>query len=106
MKAIFEDRNKQYTASVGDSFAIDKMVDVEMDSSIEFDNVLLVKDDDNKTKIGAPYVTGAKVKAKIVNPYIRDQKVEVFKFKRRKNYKRLKGHKQPYTIIMIEEITA
>lgn len=106
MKAIFEDRNRQYTVQVGDTIVIDKMADVEKDAEITFDKLMMVIDDKNATKIGAPYVSGATVKATVIDNNVRDSKITVFKFKRRKNYKRTKGHKEQRTLIKIESINA
>jgi large subunit ribosomal protein L21 len=105
MKAIFEDRDRQYTVQVGDTIVIDKMADVEKDAEITFDKLMMIIDD-KATKIGAPYVAGATVKAKVLDNDIRDPKIIVFKFKRRKNYKRTKGHKEQRTLIKIESINA
>jgi large subunit ribosomal protein L21 len=105
MKAIFEDRNRQYTVQVGDTIVIDKMADVEKDAEITFDKLMMIIDD-KATKIGTPYVAGATVKAKVLDNDIRDPKIIVFKFKRRKNYKRTKGHKEQRTLIKIESINA
>ncbi len=102
MKAIFEDRTKQYTVQEGDIIAIDL---IEGDAkSIEFDKVLLVTDNDD-VKIGTPYLAGAKVEVEVLNN-TRDDKVLVFKFKNTRNYIRTKGHKQPYTMIKVKSITA
>ena len=105
MKAIFEDRDRQYTVQVGDTIVIDKMADVEKDAEITFDKLMMIIDD-KATKIGTPYVSGATVKAKVLDNDIRDPKIIVFKFKRRKNYKRTKGHKEQRTLIKIESINA
>ena len=105
MKAIFEDRDRQYTVQVGDTIVIDKMADVEKDAEITFDKLMMIIDD-KVTKIGTPYVAGATVKAKVLDNDIRDPKIIVFKFKRRKNYKRTKGHKEQRTLIKIESINA
>ncbi|HNZ27117.1 MAG TPA: 50S ribosomal protein L21 [Spirochaetota bacterium] len=104
MKAIFEDRGNQYTASEGDVIAIDLMQDKKENDKLEFSNVLLLNDG-NDVKIGTPYVEKAVVKAVVVEN-TRDKKVLVFKFKSKKNYSRTKGHKQPYTMIKIESISA
>ena len=106
MKAIFEDRNRQYTVQVGDTIVIDKMANVEKDTEITFDKLMMVIDDKNATKIGAPYVSGATVKATVIDNNVRDPKIIVFKFKGRKNYKRTKGHKEQRTLIKIESINA
>ena len=55
-------------------------------------------------KVGTPYVSGASVKAEI-DSHVRDKKVVVFKRKRRKNYRRTKGHRQRYSVIRVKDIT-
>lgn len=106
MKAIFEDRSRQYTVTVGDVVAIDKLAGLDDGQEITFDKIMMVTDDKNETTFGAPFITGSTIKATVVNNAIRDPKVIVFKFKRRKNYKRTKGHKQGRTLIKIESIKA
>lgn len=104
MKAIFEDRGSQYTVQEGDIIAIDLM-DKNPEDVVEFENVLLLKKDEKNIDIGTPYIKNAKIKAKVIENK-KDKKILVFKFKKRKNEKRLKGHRQQYTIIKIESITA
>jgi len=105
MKAIFEDRGNQYTVNEGDIIAID-LIDKKTDEKIEFQNILMLIKDEKTIDVGVPYVKDAKVVAKVINPEEKDDKVIVFKFKRRKNEKRIKGHRQKYTIIRIETISA
>jgi large subunit ribosomal protein L21 len=69
--------------------------------TLEFSDILLVKDGDN-TQLGAPYIFGL-VKAEIIE-HFRDDKVLVFKKKRRKGYRKLNGHRQGYTKIEIKDI--
>jgi len=71
-------------------------------ASVEFDNVLLV-DNDGKVKVGTPLVKGAKVTGKILSQ-LKDDKVIVFKKKRRKGYKVKNGHRQHMTKVLIENI--
>ncbi|HOJ63895.1 MAG TPA: 50S ribosomal protein L21 [Spirochaetota bacterium] len=104
MKAIFEDRGFQYTVQEGDTIAV-ALMEKNPDEIVEFNNVLLLQNDDDKVEIGTPYVKNAKVTAKVIENK-KDKKILVFKFKRRKNEKRLKGHRQKYTIVKIESITA
>ena len=106
MKAIFEDRTRQYTVNVGDIIAIDRMSETEDGKKLTFDKVMMITKDNNETVFGAPFISGSKVTASVIDNAIRDDKVIVFKFKRRKNYKRFKGHKQPMTLIKIEDIKA
>lgn len=74
------------------------------DEKITLDEVLLVKDDKGKVKIGKPTVKGAKVEAKIVE-HLKADKVMVFKKKRRKGYRVKNGHRQPITQLQIEKIS-
>jgi large subunit ribosomal protein L21 len=69
--------------------------------TLEFSDILLVKDGDN-TQLGTPYISGS-VKAEIIE-HFRDEKVLVFKKKRRKGYRKLNGHRQGYTKIEIKDI--
>jgi large subunit ribosomal protein L21 len=101
MTVIFEDRGRQYTADKNDVLYIDKINKNENDT-IEFDKILFFKDNED-VKIGTPYLEKGKIKATVLKN-LRDDKVIVFKFKRKKNYKRTKGHKQPYTMIKIDDI--
>lgn len=106
MKAIIEDRSRQYTVAIGDTLAIDRIEGLEEGKVITFSNVMMITDDKNETKFGAPFISGSTVEAKVINNTIRDPKIVVFKFKRRKGYKRTKGHKQERTLIKIESIKA
>lgn len=74
------------------------------DENITLDEVLLVKDEKGKVKIGKPNVKGAKVEAKIVE-HLKADKVMVFKKKRRKGYRVKNGHRQPITQLQIEKIS-
>jgi large subunit ribosomal protein L21 len=71
-------------------------------SKVTFDDVLLASDG-KKIKAGQPTVTGAKVVGQIVR-HGRDDKIFVFRFKRRKNYRRKTGHRQPFTEIKITDL--
>ena len=102
MNTIIDISGKQYNVKKGDVIAIDK-IDKKENEKIEFNNILLLKNKDESIKIGTPYVKDTKVEAKVLE-HVRDKKVFVFKFKRRKNYKRLRGHKQPYTLVKISKI--
>lgn len=72
-------------------------------SSVSFDKVLLT-DNDGQVKVGSPVVEGASVSAKIVR-HLKDDKIIVFKKKRRKGYKVKNGHRQYLTQVLIEDIT-
>ncbi len=103
MYALVEIQGKQYKAQEGAVLKVDK-IDKETGATVEFDSVLMVADGD-KTQIGTPYVKGAKVTA-VLEEQIKDKKVVVFKFKRRKGYRRKQGHRQQYSQLLIKEINA
>ena len=101
MYALVEIKVKQYKAVKGSVLKVDRY-DSAVGDSLEFDTVLLVSDE-NGTKVGAPYVAGAKVTATI-GETVKDKKVIVFKKKRRKGYKKTQGHRQKYTMLTVEDI--
>jgi large subunit ribosomal protein L21 len=101
MYAVIKTGGQQFRVTKGDKLSIQKM-DAEAGKSITLDEVMMIND--GKTaKIGTPLVSGAKVTAKIVEQY-RDEKVVIFKKKRRQNYRRTKGHRQHLTLIEITDI--
>ena len=102
MYAVFRTGGKQYRASKGDRLRVERLAGNEGDT-VEFDQVLLVGEG-AKVKLGTPLVSGSKVKAK-VTAQGKGKKVDVLKFKRRKNYMRLKGHRQLFTEIEVTGIT-
>lgn len=103
MYAVIKTGGKQYRVSEGDILRVEKL-DAEQGAAIEFDQVLLVSDGDD-VKIGAPVLDGSKVIAEVVETGKGD-KVRIVKFKRRQNYRRMKGHRQPYTEVKITGISA
>jgi large subunit ribosomal protein L21 len=102
MYAVFKTGGKQYRAGKGDRLKIEKLDAAEGDS-VEFDEVLLVGEGEN-VKVGAPLVSGSKVKGKVI-VQARNKKVDVIKFRRRQNYRRTHGHRQPFTLVEITGIT-
>jgi large subunit ribosomal protein L21 len=101
MYALIEYKGKQYKAEKGAVLTVDK-VDAEKGSKINIETVLLVNND-GSVSVGAPYVKGARVDA-VVEDSFRDKKVLVLKYKSKKDYRRLIGHRQPYTTIRVEDI--
>ena len=100
--AIFQTGGKQYQAVEGKTLAIEK-IEGEPGAELEFSEVLLVKDTAKAhLEVGQPYV-GAKIKATIVKQ-TKGPKLIAFKFKRRKKSRVKKGHRQPLTVIRIEQI--
>ncbi|WP_138415546.1 50S ribosomal protein L21 [Aquibacillus sediminis] len=102
MYAIIETGGKQVKVEEGQEIFVEK-VEGENGESVTFDKVVLVGGDD--VKVGAPYVDGASVTAK-VEKQGRGKKIDVVKFKAKKNYHRKQGHRQPYTKLTIEKINA
>jgi large subunit ribosomal protein L21 len=102
MYALVEFKGKQYKAEKGALLKVDK-IDAEPGTAINIDTVLLVSGD--PVKVGSPYVTGAKVSA-TVESHGKDEKIIVFKYKPKKDYRRKQGHRQQYSIIKIGEISA
>jgi large subunit ribosomal protein L21 len=102
MFAIIKTGGKQYRVGVGDQITVERLAG-EVGAAISLDQVLAVGGE--APKVGTPVVAGASVKAKIVQQP-RSTKIIVFKKKRRKNYRRKRGHRQELTILKIEEISA
>jgi len=100
MYAIFEDGSRQYRVSVGDIVRIDHR-ETTVGSSLELGNILLVADGAN-VLVGQPLVAGARVVAEVTGQP--STKTVIQHFRRRKNYRRLKGHRQPYVEVRIKEI--
>ena len=103
MYAIIETGGMQYKVENGDVIYIEKL-DVEADSEITFDKVIAVGSEDG-IKVGAPYVDGASVSAKVVKNG-KGKKIVVATYKPKKNEKRKMGHRQPYTKVEISAINA
>lgn len=103
MYAVIKTGGKQYKVSPGDVIRVEK-IDGEPGQEIELNDVLLVGDG-SELKIGQPLVEGAKVLA-VIKEQGRSRKIIVFKKKRRKNYRRKRGHRQYYTELEIKEIQA
>lgn len=102
MYAVFRTGGKQYRAKAGDTLKVEKL-DADEGASIQFDEVLLVGEGDAVT-VGTPLVAGGKVAATVLKQD-KDRKIEVVKFRRRQNYRRTKGHRQPYTLIEVTDIS-
>ena len=101
--AIIQTGGKQYRVSEGDVLSVEKL-DVEAGKETTFSDVLLVVNGD-KINLGTPLVSGASVKAEVVDQY-KDDKVIAFKFKRRKGYHRTVGHRRQLTDLKITKISA
>lgn len=101
MYAIVEIAGQQFKAEKNRKLYVHRLQG-DVESSLSFDKVLLVEND-GQVKVGAPVVEGASVKVKILR-HLKDDKVIVFKKKRRKGYKVKNGHRQYLTQVVIEDI--
>jgi large subunit ribosomal protein L21 len=102
MYAVFKSGGKQYRVAAGDQVRVEKLPGNAGDT-VTFDQVLMLGGD--ALKLGTPLLGGAKVEAKIVTQGL-GKKLIVFKFRRRKNYRRKNGHRQPFTALQIVNIVA
>ncbi len=103
MYAIIKTGGKQYRVSEGEAVQVEKL-NAEVGAEVVFDEVLTVVNDAD-VKIGAPVVAGAKVTAKVVE-HGKADKIFVFKYKSKANYRRRQGHRQPFTTVEITKIEA
>ncbi|MBQ6633389.1 MAG: 50S ribosomal protein L21 [Ruminococcus sp.] len=103
MYAVIETGGKQYQVKAGDEIFVEKLT-AEADEAVTFDKVMAVGGD-NGIKVGAPYVDGATVSAKVIKNG-KAKKITVFTYKPKKGEKRKMGHRQPYTKVVIEAINA
>ena len=101
MYALIEYKGKQYKAIKGGQLKVD-LTNAEKGSTIDVDTVLMISNE-GTTKVGTPYVEGAKVQL-VVGDNIRDRKIIVFKHKPKKDYHRTIGHRQAYTMVTVEDI--
>jgi large subunit ribosomal protein L21 len=100
MYAVVEVQGKQYRAEKGAVLRVDRM-EGDAGTPVAIDSVLLVSGD--SIKIGAPYVKGASVKA-VIKSQVKGDKIIVFKYKSKKDYRRTQGHRQQYTLLTVEDI--
>lgn len=102
MFAVIKTGGKQYCVKPGDILKVEKL-DLEAASAVALTEVLLTSDDNGKVVVGAPVVNGATVNAEVLR-HTRNDKVIVFKKKRRHNYRRKNGHRQWMTVLKIKDI--
>lgn len=105
--AVIELSGKQYRVTEGLTFTLDRL-DTEVDKEIINSQVLLISDDaeDAKTepKIGTPYLEKASVTLKVVNQF-RDTKIRVATYKSKSRYRKIRGHRQHQTTVLVTKIT-
>jgi large subunit ribosomal protein L21 len=101
MYAVIKTGGKQYRVTQGQDVKVEK-IPGQTGEEVVFDKVLVISDGENVT-IGKPYVDNAKVLGKLARQ-AKDRKVPVFKYKKRKGYRRNKGHRQDFSLVRIENI--
>ncbi len=101
MYALVEILGKQYKVLEGAELKVDK-INSEAKDKVEFTSVLALSDGE-KTTFGKPYVEGAKVVCSLKED-VKGNKVKVYKFHRRKGYRRTQGHRQQYSVITVDQI--
>lgn len=101
MYAVIETGGKQYRVQEGDVVFVEKL-DVAEGESVNFDKILLLSNEGNLSA-GKPYVEGAKVEGTVLEQG-KAKKIIVFKYKAKKNERKKKGHRQPFTKVKIEKI--
>ena len=104
MYAIVEMQGQQFKVEAGKKLFVNRM-EAEKGATVEFERVLLV-DNEGNIKVGTPVVKGAKVVCEVLDDECRGEKVLVFHKKRRKGYKKLNGHRQDLTNLIVKEIIA
>ena len=103
MYAIFNHKGKQYKVSKNDFLKLPNLSDLKKNDTLTLEDIILLKTENDNITIGTPIIKGVKIKAKVIDQ-IRDNKIIVFKKKRRHNYRRKIGHRQDLTLVKIEEI--
>ena len=101
MYAVIRSGGKQYRVESGAKLRVERLA-ADVGAAVSFAEVLLVGDGD-AVKVGAPLVSGAQVKATVLAQG-RDDKVRIFKLRRRKHYQKTQGHRQSYTEVRIDDI--
>jgi large subunit ribosomal protein L21 len=101
MYAVFQTGGKQYRVKSGEQVKVE-MLPAEVGAAVSFDRVLMLGEGDG-IQVGAPYLSGARVKATVVAQG-RGEKLRIFKLRRRKHYAKTQGHRQSFTEVRIDEI--
>ena len=102
MYAVIKTGGKQYRVQEGDVITVEKL-NAEAGEVVKFEEVLLLNDG-KEVKVGTPVVEGAAVTGTVVENG-KGQKVIIFKYKAKKDYRKKQGHRQPYTMVKIESLT-
>jgi large subunit ribosomal protein L21 len=101
MYAVIKTGGKQYRVAPGGELRVEKLQG-QVGEAVTFDKVVLTSDGEN-VRIGQPFLENTRVLGRITR-HDKHKKILVFKYKRRKGYRRKKGHRQPFTLVKIEDI--
>ena len=101
MYAVIQTGGKQYRVKSGEQVKVE-LLSAEVGATVSFDRVLMLGEGDG-VKVGAPFLSGAAVKATVVAQG-RGEKIRIFKMRRRKHYAKTQGHRQGFTEVRIDEI--
>ena len=102
MFALFQNGGKQYKACENQIIKLEK-INAALGEELELTEVMMIGREDAATTIGTPYIKGASIKIQVVD-HDKDDKVIIFKKRRRKNYRRKTGHRQPNSLVKIVSI--
>ena len=105
MYVIEEIQGQQFKVEEGKKLYVHHIQNVEANATVEIEKVLLV-DNDGVVTVGTPTVEGAKVVLEVVCPLIKGDKVLVFHKRRRKGYRKLRGHREQFTQVLVKSIVA
>ncbi|MBP5646901.1 MAG: 50S ribosomal protein L21 [Bacteroidaceae bacterium] len=105
MYVIAEIQGQQFKIEQGMKLFVHHIQDIEAGASVEFDKILLA-DNDGQVTVGAPTIDGAKVVCEVKTALVKGDKVIVFKKRRRKGYRKLNGHRQQFTELLVKEVVA
>lgn len=103
MFAVFKNGGKQYRVCENQIIKLER-IDAELGSEIKVDEVMMTEGENAKIAVGAPYVKGASITLQVID-HAKDEKVIIFKKRRRKNYRRKNGHRQPNSFVKVMSIT-
>ncbi len=103
MYAVFSEGGRQHSVQVGDVIHLDHRDGLAKGQALSLDQVLVLRDGD-RCEVGKPHVKGCAVEVEVVEPLHKGVKIRVQKFRRRRNYKKCRGHRQQYTTVKVVRI--
>ena len=103
MFAVFKNGGKQYKVQENQIVKLER-IDASLGEEINLNEIIMVGGEEAQVSVGAPYVSGASVRIQVID-HDKDEKVIIFKKRRRKNYRRKTGHRQPNSLVKVISIT-